>query len=261
LHERVQRRRRQGIACECLERTHVRTIEPEIAPTAVSGAWFPDDATIDSQRLVAAAMRAAAQRGVKAFFGVAFESLRTTERGIALRGPTLAVEAATVIIAAGAWSAPLLASAGVKLPLRPAHGEMAALKPRGWQVRHAITDGSGYLVPRAGGELLVGSTLQLLGFDQRVTANGLSTLRAHAARLVPRTCAAPLVRAWAGLRPCSTIRRPIIGRLPALPNVILATGHHRNGVVLAPITARVVGDLIAGRPPSVPLAPFKFRRH
>jgi glycine oxidase len=121
--------------------------------------------------------------------------------------------------------------------------------------------GDGYLVPRRDGEVLVGSTTAFVGFDKSVTAEGLRTLLARAAEMVPRVREATVLRSWAGLRPCSTIRRPIIARLPGLDNVVLATGHHRNGILLAPITAKLVAEMIAGAPPCVPLAPFRYRKH
>src|SRR5262249_12818754 len=121
--------------------------------------------------------------------------------------------------------------------------------------------GDCYLVPRANGEVLVGSTTAFVGFDKRVTATGVSTLLAQAQQMVPRVRDATLVRTWAGLRPCPTIRRPIIAPLRDMENVMLATGHHRNGILLSPITAQLVAEMIVGMRPSVPLRPFSYRRH
>jgi glycine oxidase len=114
-------------------------------------------------------------------------------------------------------------------------------------------------VPRDG-RVLVGSTVAFVGFDKQVTAEGVATLLAHAALMVPRLEGAAPVRTWAGLRPCPTIRRPIIAPLPGLANVLLATGHHRNGILLAPITGQLVTELITAATPTVPLPPFSYRR-
>jgi glycine oxidase len=138
---------------------------------------------------------------------------------------------------------------------------MLAVRAATWQLRHTLANGEGYLVPRDHGEVLIGSTTTFDGFEKHVTEEGLATLRVRAAAMVPRFAEATELRSWAGLRPCSTIRRPIIAPLPAMENVILATGHHRNGILLAPMTAQLVTELVLGLPPSVLMRPFSYRKH
>lgn len=261
LREEVSHRRTQRLRCEMLEGSAVLSIEPAVNPEVCAAALFPDDCVIDSERLVAALVAAARRRGVHFSVQTPVRSLSSAGGVVRLELHGDCLEAAVVVMAAGAWSGELLATCGIKVPVRPARGEMAALRLTGWPLQHTLSVGDGYLVPRRDGEVLVGSTTAFVGFDKRVTAEGLRTLLARAAEMVPRVREATLLRSWAGLRPCSTIRRPIIARLPGLDNVVLATGHHRNGILLAPITAKLVAEMIAGAPPCVPLSPFRYRKH
>ena len=135
------------------------------------------------------------------------------------------------------------------------------MRPGGWRPRCAVQRGDTTLVPGSAGEVLVGSTTAFAGFDRTVTPTGVATLREAAGALVPELREVAPARTWAGLRPCSTIRRPIIAPVPGLPRVVLGTGHHKSGVLLAPITARLVRALLTGCEADVPLHPFVYRKH
>jgi glycine oxidase len=125
--------------------------------------------------------------------------------------------------------------------------------------RRMILDGESYLIPRADGRILIGSTLEDVGFDKSVTIDGVGDLAARGARLMPDLGKLPLVASWAGLRPATPDRLPYLGRGP-LEGLIVATGHYRNGILLAPITAEIVADLLAGQAPPIDLAPFNPMR-
>jgi len=261
LEELVRHRTAQGFRCEMLAAADLLRLEPAVNPSVRGGTLFPDDRAIHNERFVDALIVAAQQRGVELYPHTPVRSLLRSDGAVKLELYQGSLEAAVVIVAAGAWSPQLLAPSGVKVPVRPARGEMLAVRPTRWKLTHTLAAGDGYLVPRDGGEVLIGSTTAFDGFEKHVTADGLATLRARAASMVPRIDAAAELRSWAGLRPCSTIRRPIIAALPGWENVILATGHHRNGILLAPITARLVSELVLGLRPSVPMRPFSYRKH
>lgn len=260
LRDLVEHRNRQGLRCEMLRRDEVQALEPSVNPSVCAGALFPDDCSIDNARFVAALVAAARQRGVEFRAGMAVRSLSKENGLVQLRLDGGVLTVPQVVVAAGAWSAELLEGIAVKVPVRPARGEMAAIQPSGWTLHHTVSSGSGYLVPRDG-EVLIGSTTAFVGFDARVTDEGVAALLANAAAMVPRLGTGRPLRTWAGLRPCPTIRRPIIAPLPGAENVLLATGHHRNGILLAPITAQLVSELVTGAPSTVPMRPFSFRRH
>ncbi len=261
LDELVRHRAGQGLRCEMLAPTDLLRLEPAVNPEVYAAALFPDDRAINNELFVRALIVAAQRRGVELREQTIVRSMVCSGGAVRLELHEDALEAAVVIVAAGAWSGQVLAPCGVKVPVRPARGEMMAVRPVTWRVQHTLAAGEGYLVPRTGGEVLIGSTTAFDGFDKRVTADGLATLRARAAMVVPRIGEAAELRSWAGLRPCSTIRRPIIARLPGMENVILATGHHRNGILLAPITAQLVAELVTGAVPSAPMRPFSYRKH
>lgn len=261
LDDLVQHRISQGWRCERLDRAAVLATEPAVSAQVCAGAWFLDDATIDSKQLVGALVAAARQHGVEWRLQTPVQSVRADGRAVTLILEDGQLQAGTAVISTGAWTRELLADCGVKVPVRPARGEMAAVRSTPWRLCHPLSVGDTCLVPCGDSEVLIGSTMGFVGFDKRVSAAGVAELLTRAGQIVPAVRAAPLLRTWAGLRPCSTIRRPIIASLPGMDNVILATGHHRSGILLAPITAQLVREMIGGEPPSVPLRPFSYRRH
>ena len=261
LQDLVVHRTGQGFRCEWLDGAAVRALEPAVSARVQAGALFADDCTIDSEQFVHATVAAARRRGVEFRMHTSVRSVVSVNGTVRVALQSETLHPGVAVVAGGAWSAELLASSGVKVPLRPARGEMLAVQPVGWRLRYTLATGDGYLVPRRGGEVLIGSTTAFVGFDKRVTTEGIATLRARAAEIVPAARAAPVKRTWAGLRPCSTIRRPIIAPLPSMENVILATGHHRSGILLAPLTAQLTAELVTGAAPSVPMRPLSYRRH
>ncbi len=259
LRDLVQHRRGQGFDCEVLDRDALQALESAVSGDACAAALFRDDAAIHSERLVAALTAAARCRGVQFRVGEQVRSLASGQSSVILHSDGGVFEAGTAVVAAGAWSAEVLAPCGIKVPLRPARGEMVAVEPTGWSLQHTMTSGETYLVPHRDDAVLIGSTVSYVGFDKTVTETGVATLLRGASRIVPQPWT--VLRTWAGLRPCPTIRRPIIAPLPGHARIILATGHHRNGILLAPITAKLVTEMITGAVPSLPLAPFSYRRH
>ena len=123
-------------------------------------------------------------------------------------------------------------------------------------LRHVISHDEHYLVPRKNGEVIIGSTVENVGHTKDVTLEAIQSFIHRSEALVPGISKAPLSRFWAGLRPYSSTRRPILCRAPELDNVILATGHHRSGIVLAPITGTVISELIMTGQSSLDLTPF-----
>jgi glycine oxidase len=161
-----------------------------------------------------------------------------------------------VVIAGGAWTPQIAAWLGAEVGVEPIRGQILALAPSPMPVRHTIYTRAGYLVPKPDGRLIVGATEDCAGFDARPTAAGIARLLAMAAELAPELAAAPFVCAWAGLRPATPDHLPLLGPLPGWENVTLATGHFRNGVLLAPLTgALIAGWLLDRRVPAL-MEPF-----
>src|SRR5690606_19637630 len=169
------------------------------------------------------------------------------------------LEAGAVVVAAGCWSA-LLGGLPRKLPVEPVRGQMLAVGAVPPVLGRTIMAEHCYLIPTADGRVLIGATLERAGFRACVTPAGLRQLVDAATAAVPGLAAAPVVEVWAGLRPGTPDDLPILGADPDVPNLFYATGHYRNGILLTPITAGIVGDLVTGSEPGVPLAPFSPAR-
>jgi len=177
--------------------------------------------------------------------------------GVDVDGEALRADA--VVVAAGSWSGLVQ---GVPLDprvVRPLRGQMLQLQTRLPLMRHILVSPEGYLVPRADGRVIAGSTMEFAGFDKQVTAEGLARILALALRLCPALGAAAVDSHWAGFRPYTEDHLPLLGPGP-LPGLFLATGHFRNGILLTPITARLVAQCVLGERPSVDLTPFRYDR-
>jgi glycine oxidase len=168
------------------------------------------------------------------------------------------IAADCVIVAAGAWSKRLLGPFGKCLELEPVRGQMLLYSGEPGMLRHILLRDEYYLVPRRDGQILAGSTVERVGFDVATTTAGRAELRAAAESLVPSLRDLPIVGHWAGLRPGSPDGVPVIGPHPDIEGLYLNTGHYRNGVLLAPGSARLLADLILGREPIVPPESFSL---
>jgi len=207
------------------------------------GVFFPEDGVVDSRRLTGALAASAARRGVRVLPGT--EARRClVERGVC-RGVATATEvfpAAAVVDATGAWAAfdPAWRAAA---PVTPVRGQIVALRPE-TPLPLVVEAEDVYLVPREDGQVLAGATSEREGFRKAVTADGVLSLTQAAIRLVPALSAARFETAWSGLRPAAPDGWPILGEAPGLAGLVFAAGHYRNGILLAPLTARLVGDLV-----------------
>jgi len=259
LNQLAERRRAQDFAVELLDASALRAAEPAVGEAALGGALWPGDVTVHPVRLVEALRAAAERRGVEFALGAPVHAIEHADgRVLALWASERRFVPGELIVAAGVGAAAIGAQLRVKMPVRPDRGEMIALRPPA-PLRHTLAWREGYLVPRRDGELLVGSTSARNESEKVVTEVSVRRLRQRAARMVPGLATAPEVRRWAGLRPMSTLRRPILGPLRNFANVTLAVGHHRSGILLAPITARLITELLLDAAPSIPLHPFCYR--
>jgi glycine oxidase len=259
LERLVARRREQGFSAELLDPRQALSHEPALNPTIRSAAHFPDDRSINNIRFVEALHASAKARGVEFRLGAELNGVEHAKgRVLSVRIGGEWVPTGHLIIAAGVWSRQVASLLRVKVPVRPDRGEMLALRPAA-PLRRIVSWNDGYLVPRADGELLVGSTSARGVEEKVVTASSLALLLRRAVRMVPELADATLLRTWAGLRPLSTLRRPIIGPVRGFENLTLVTGHHRSGILLAPITAQLVTELLVQGATSIPLQPFCYR--
>jgi glycine oxidase len=255
-----------GIPAEALTGRECRRLEPMLAPSVRGGLLAPADGSVDPRRLSAALLTAVERLGGtlvrERVTEVLVEDGRAAgvrlERGAALR-------AGQVVVAAGPWSPDLRGVPdGVLPPVRPVKGQVVRLRSDtpflGRCVRGLVRGSSVYIVPRHDGEIVVGATQEELGFDTTVTAGGLWELLRDARELLPGVTELAFTEVNAGLRPGSPDNAPVLGP-SVLPGLLLATGHFRNGVLLAPVTGDVMAETLAtGTVPEVarPFSPDRF---
>ena len=225
------------------------------------GLWMPAIAQVRSPRLMRAASMAV--RGLKVMVheqAVVDGFTRDRERvtGLVVNGETVAVS--RVIVCAGAWSRPLLERYGLPLPVRPMKGQMLVIQTRPGFVKPMILKGTRYLVPRRDGAVLVGSTMENTGFTKETTEEAREDLLKAAHAILPDLAAYPVTHQWAGLRPSSPEGIPYIGEHPEIRGLFVNTGHFRNGIVLAPASARLAADLMLGQDSVLDPAPYGLDR-
>ncbi len=243
-------------------------MEPILASNFDSGIFLPE-ASVDPRALISAALKAARRRGVDMSSGDAAQQINflsfPSPSAVGVITSKTRFPARAIVNCAGAWSGQI--AGRPSLPTRPVKGHMLDLIPADRIVRHGrestapllfrhvIRTPEVYLVPRKDGRIVVGSTVEEAGFDKRIDPDTIQTLFQSAANVLPELGQAKIHETWTGLRPGTPDNLPILGAT-AIPNYYVATGHFRDGILLAPITAKLMTQLIRGRQPDVDLAPF-----
>jgi glycine oxidase len=257
LRRRHDLHRRLGLESEWLRGSDCRRVEPGLVTAVRGGVHARDEAAVDPRRLAGALLAALERRGVPVEAGaevVAAERDSRSWRLTTADGRELA--APIVVIASGAWSAADWLPVEARLPVRPVKGEILTLRGASDEpVCAGIVAGERvYVVPRGDGRLIVGATVEEAGFDVTVTAGGVHELLREAYRLLPEIAELELAETSAGVRPGTPDNAPLIG--PAAEGLIAATGHFRNGILQAPVTADSVAALLEGQEPPHDLDPF-----
>ncbi|HEU4405021.1 MAG TPA: glycine oxidase ThiO [Polyangiaceae bacterium] len=243
--------RAAGLRAELWPEARLRREEPDLAPGAAL--FFADDGQIEPPRLMRALEVAALRAGVTVRSGAHVRrvlSERGRASGVALEDGTR-LDAGWVVVAAGSWTTLV---EGVPLEpgaVRPSRGQLVELALGAPPLARVVFGAGAYLVPREDGRVVVGSTHEFAGFRREVTARGVRDLLAAAARLCPALEDATFVRAWSNFRPYPQGGRPLVGE-SEVRGLVLATGHYRNGILLAPLTAELVRAAVLGRAYEVP---------
>lgn len=257
LRERRAWQDRAGIPVAWLDAVSALEVEPGLNPRLRAALYYVNDHQVNALGLTRALVRAGVDLGAALHEGTAVDSLNLDgDRVTGVRAGGETYHADEVVIATGAWSSSWGTELRTSIPVRPVRGQMVALKTSGTPIRSVVFSRAGYLVSKPDGLTLVGATEEEAGFDARPTAAGVAGLLDVIPRLVPRLSNANFAGAWAGLRPGTPDRLPLIGRLPGWQGVTLATGHFRNGILLAPATGLLVSDLLRRQHPRLPLQAF-----
>ncbi len=232
-----------GLKAEPLSAEDAREMEPALSGELDAAVLRPDEASVDNRALTKAVLAAAERSGVKMLTSSRVTAIGADSgRCTGLMIGDQRVEAGWTVIAAGCHSAEI---GGIPryAPVRPAKGQMIALRAKTATCERVLWSEKVYLVPRNDGRILAGATVEYVGFEKTVTAGGVQKILAGAIELAPAFADAQLIESWAGLRPDSPDHLPIIGPTD-LEGLLIATGHFRSGILLAPITARLIREWI-----------------
>lgn len=260
LRDRVRWQKERGLDVRFLAPAEVRGVEPGLRDGLHGALFSPDDHQVTSHLLANALAMRAERRG--ALIGEHSPVAGLVRDGDGVVGVRLAdgdeVHARTVVLAAGPWTPGV---SPIALPVRPVKGQLVHLQPSAaGTIRHPVFASSVYLVPKAAGHVIAGATEEDAGFATSTSDAVTDRLVGAARALVPAFGEAKVAAVWAGLRPATSDRLPIIGRHRSLPGLIFATGHFRNGVLLSLITGRIVAALVAGDRPPLDIAAFSPER-
>jgi glycine oxidase len=237
-----------GLKVERLPAVETLEIEPFVSPRVRESLLFPDDRQVENRKLVEALSQFARLNSVEIGENKNIRGILTEgNRVVGVRTNNGDYIAGKVVVATGAWTSLIeLGESALPIEVKPIRGQIISFRPSGHLFKHVLYSRKGYLVPRADGRLLAGATVEDVGFDKSTTDEGISRLKEIATEIAPSLRDLDVSDKWAGLRPMTSDGRPFIGPVPGVEGLFIATGHYRNGILLTPITARLIVDEIIG---------------
>ena len=247
LRHRYEWQQGEGLEIEWLKGDEARRVEPCVSANVSCALRFPNDFQVENRRLIGALVRANEELGVQFVTGSNVNAIRIEHQRV--RGVETSydfVATPIVIVAAGAWAS-LIKSPDAKLPpikIEPVRGQMICFAAQPEITSHVLYSSRGYLVPRRDGRLLAGSTAEYVGFDKSTTVAGIDAIKSMALEIAPETAGLSMIDSWAGFRPRAKDGLPVLGSCSGMEGLFYATGHYRNGILLAPITGKVIADAI-----------------
>ena len=246
---------------ERLSGDDIRQLEPMVSDAVLAGVRFPGDWQVDNRKLIAALRGSLEKNDVEIFeHSAVTELLIEGDRVLGAVTGSGPLPAETTVLATGAWTSLIkFRDSALPFKVKPVRGQMASFADVS-RPRHVIFSARGYLVPRADGRLLVGATVEDVGFENVTTDEGIESLHRAAVEIVPALANLPFTDSWSGLRPFVEDGLPVIGGVPGVEGLSVATAHYRNGILLAPRTAQVIADAIVNKTESEFFRPFGVER-
>lgn len=247
LRAREKLQRAAGEKAEWLSAAAAAELEPALSKATRGALYLPGDGQVEAPQLAAAFAQAARVLGAKLQEFAQVQGLLTEgDRVIGVMTSEGALYSDHVVVAAGTWSGQFLAGSGIDLPVYPVKGECFSVLTEKRELLKTLFTPGCYIVPKAGGRLLVGATVVPHSYDRKVSLAGLTELMARAKQLMPAIGEAEWEKAWSGLRPQTPDGLPYIGEIPMYKGLFAACGHYRNGILLSPITGKVIAQLVSG---------------
>jgi glycine oxidase len=268
IETRYEWQSKTGLFVEKLTAREARELEPCVSDALLGALLFRHDIQVENRRLLNALVSSVAKQDVTVVTETDVESITVEREQItAVQTSRGSVSCRKVILAAGTWSSAIeqtqSSTTEPKLPtpiIEPVRGQMICLHAKPQLARHVIYSPRGYLVPRRDGRLLAGSTSENAGFTKQVTAGGISAILANAKEISPQIDSLPIVDTWAGLRPRAADGLPVLGPCDEIDGLFYATGHYRNGILLAPVTGELIAEAVVEGHVSPLLAAFSLNR-
>ncbi len=255
--------RRFGWQVEELDARQTREREPAIGGDATGSLLWPEVGQVRNPRLLAAVRRALEISGVEVREGAEVTGLNEHADG-RVASVQLAdgerISADAVLLAAGSWSGELAEHIGLRLPVEPVKGQIVLLRDRPGLLRHIIKHDDAYMVPRIDGHVLVGASMERVGFRRGTTEDVIGALLGATRRIAPGLAQARVVEQWMGFRPGTPDGLPYLGPVEGRPGLWVASGHYRNGVALAPGTADIISRWMLGEVPGLDMSDFRVDR-
>ncbi len=252
----AERRVNRGFTAEVLTPEQTWHLEPAVSKSIAGAVLFPEDGHVRNPKMVTALAKGASKNGAKFILGNAvtrFVRQDSQVVGVVVNGET--IHADSLVIAAGCWSGQLTSMLDCPITVSPAKGQIVLLETMPPIFQRTI-DGLGiYIVPRTDGKILLGATVEHIGYDKTPTLDGVKQMIDAAVVIAPELAESKFVQTWTGLRPYYR-SGPCLGYLPGHDNVVLASGHYKNGILLAPITGKLIAELLITGKPSLSLDPF-----
>lgn len=242
----------------------IARIEPELSENFLNAFWFPTIGQIRNPYMIKSLIKDLILKGVKIIPRACVEKINTESGRVVSVDTSIGNRSAeNYLLAAGAWSASLLQETGVSLDVEPVRGQIILFKTEPGRLRRILMNNRKYLIPRKDGHVLAGSTLEYVGFNKEITDSAYQELWRAAVNMVPFLEHAPVVKQWAGLRPGSKHGIPIIDRHPEFENLVICSGHFRNGVILGLGSARIAAEMInnTGSSKSEIIADYPYSFH
>lgn len=246
-----------------LKPEEMRRMEPELSPAVRGGLHFYADHQVHPVWLAKSLGAAIVRQGCRIREWTPVFKLLTdpaTGRICGVQTSEGPLYADIVVLSSGAWSPALTGPLGIKLDVFPVKGQCISVKTGAPIIRSTVFTHGCYIVPKLDGSYLIGATQVEAGFDKQVTVSAIAELHGKAAALLPRMEEAEFISSWAGLRPGTRDGLPFLGAADEHPGLIFATGHYRNGILLAPITGRIVAQIATGEKPLLDLKPYSPMR-
>lgn len=256
---------KKGLKVEFLTREETLKMEPALSNDLLGSLYFDDDNQLSTIDLTHAFYLGAMSLGAKVMTDTEVKQIILTKRGIegviAKKGRQKEkINTRIVINAAGAWSRTIGEMVGLRIPVIPIRGQAVLTDPLPTLFRRSLVAKNVYMMQKASKNIVLGSTREDVGYDKMVSIEGIENLRNAGCQVIPQLKNATMVRTWAGLRPYTPDEVPILGKVDEVEGFIMASGHFRNGILLAPITGKLIAELIVDGKTSFPLKETRLSR-